>query len=52
MTKQRLTHHVAICFECKKQCDAKNAQAWAHNHARTTGHNVELQLAYFVKKEG
>lgn len=48
MTKQGLIHHSAICHDCSKTCDARNALAWAHNHARTTGHAVELQLGYRV----
>lgn len=52
MTKQGLIHHHAGCLECDKTCDARNALAWAHNHARTTGHAVELQLGYRVSNGG
>lgn len=52
MTKQGLIHHYAACIECDKVCEARNALAWAHNHARTTGHAVELQLAYRVSNGG
>lgn len=45
---QRLTHHVALCYDCGATCSAKNAQAWAHQHARRHGHAVELQLAFHV----
>lgn len=49
MAAQRLIHHTAGCFTCGKSCDARNAQAWAHNHVRHhPGHEVELSLGYFV----
>jgi len=48
MTRQGLIHHFANCQTCQKSCDARNALAWAHNHARTTGHPVELQLGYLI----
>lgn len=41
----------ASCNEqkCGANCHAKNAQAWAHQHTKKTGHSVMLQLTYFVK---
>jgi hypothetical protein len=51
MAKQSLTHFYAKCFECEKECAARNAQAWAHQHANRTGHAVELQLAWRVARE-
>lgn len=48
MTKQGLIHYTAGCLECEASVAARNAQAWAHNHARRTGHAVELQLGYRV----
>lgn len=48
MTKSGLTHHTALCHDCDAQVNARNAMAWAHNHARQHGHNVELQLAYRI----
>lgn len=51
-SRQGLTHHVAICHDCGKQCNARNAQGWAHQHVQRTGHAVELQLAWRVSPEG
>ncbi|MDX2094342.1 MAG: hypothetical protein SFW64_00120 [Alphaproteobacteria bacterium] len=51
MAKQTLIHHTAHCFDCGKQVDARNALAWAHNHANRYGHAVELQLGYRIKPE-
>lgn len=51
MTKQALIHYSAICYGCDARCDAKNAQVWAHNHARNHNHEVELQLAWRVCEE-
>lgn len=51
MTRQHLIHYLARCHGCAAQCTAKNVQAWAHNHARRTGHRVELSLGYVVGPE-
>ena len=51
MTTQSLIHYSAQCFDCDKRCDARNAQAWAHNHARMHGHRVELSLAWQVRPD-
>lgn len=48
MTRQGLIHFTAACLECEAQVVARNAQAWAHNHSRRSGHAVELQLGYRV----
>jgi hypothetical protein len=42
-------HHLAICNTCKEEYDAVDAAKWAHKHAEENGHNVELQLAYYIK---
>lgn len=47
-TEQTLVHFSAACQVCAARCDARNAQAWAHNHVRAHGHVVELQLAWSV----
>lgn len=52
MTRQGLIHFTAGCLQCEAQVVARNAQAWAHNHSRRTGHAVELQLGYRVTCEG
>lgn len=50
MATQGLIHYAAYC-SCGASCIAKNAQAWAHQHAnRNPGHTVELQLGYRVSK--
>lgn len=51
MTRQSLIHYSAGCLDCGAQCGARNAQAWAHNHARHHGHKVELGLGYVVSPE-
>lgn len=52
-TTQTLIRYSAVCLKCGKVCDARNAVAWAHNHARThTGHAVDLALAYNVTAGG
>lgn len=48
-TDQVLLHHRASCFDCEAGCEAANALAWAHNHARSHGHHVALELAYSVR---
>ncbi len=48
-TTQGLIHFTAECLVCGASVAARNAQAWAHNHARHTGHNVELSLGWLVK---
>jgi hypothetical protein len=49
MARQSLTHHTAGCFTCGASVDARNALAWAHNHAnRNPGHQVELALGYAI----
>lgn len=48
MAKQGLIHYTAGCLECDASVVARNAQAWAHQHANKTGHAVELQLGYRV----
>lgn len=49
-SEQRLTHNTAGCFTCGKSVDARNAQAWAHQHVRRNpGHVVELSLGYNVR---
>jgi len=50
-TRQGLIHYTASCLECEAGVVARNAQAWAHSHARTTGHAVELQLGYRVTSD-
>jgi hypothetical protein len=50
-TQQFLIHNIARCGECDASIDAKNAVAWAHNHARRTGHAVSLELAYRVMRK-
>lgn len=52
MTRQGLIHYTAGCLGCGASIVARNAQAWAHNHSRRTGHSVELQLGYKVTCEG
>lgn len=53
MAVQSLIHYTAVCHNCPAHVDARNAQAWAHQHAnRNPGHKVELQLGYTVKCEG
>lgn len=50
-TYQKLDWATATCSECDARCDAKNAQAWAHNHARKTGHGtIIVCLQSFVGK--
>lgn len=45
---QVLIHHTAQCFDCGASCAARNAQAWATNHANHHGHAVEVSLGYRV----
>lgn len=52
ITQQGLIHYTAGCLECDASVDARNAQAWAHNHSRRTGHAVELSLGYRVTCKG
>lgn len=52
MATQQLIHYVAMCHDCGKRCEARNAQAWAHRHANHNGHDVELQLAWTVYADG
>lgn len=47
-TRQSLIHYTAGCLTCGASVGARNAQAWAHNHAATTGHDVELSLGWLV----
>lgn len=47
-TRQGLIHYTAGCLHCSASVVARNAQAWAHNHARRTGHPVELSLGWRV----
>ncbi len=48
MARQSLIHYAAYCT-CGAECVARNALAWAHNHAnRNPGHAVELQLGYYI----
>lgn len=49
-TRQGLIHFWAKCNQCEAECNARNAQAWAHNHCRKTGHRVEFQIAALVKR--
>lgn len=51
-THQGLIHYTAGCLECSAEIVARNAQAWAHNHSRRTGHAVELSLGWRVTCEG
>lgn len=51
MAKQGLVHYAAYCHQCERSCEAKNAQAWAHQHVNRTGHAVELQLGWLVTKD-
>lgn len=50
MVKQVLIHHTAGCLDCGASVDARNALAWAHNHANKHRHRVELSLGYTVSK--
>jgi hypothetical protein len=53
MARQSLTHHTAGCFTCGASVDARNALAWAHNHANhNPGHQVELAMGYFIVNDG
>jgi hypothetical protein len=40
--------HKATCLECPSRVNARNAQAWAHNHTDKTGHKVELQMGWEI----
>jgi len=52
MATQRLIHYTAGCHTCGASVDARNALAWAHQHAnKNPGHQVELALGYSVKCE-
>jgi hypothetical protein len=48
MVRSALIHHVAICSDCGAQCDARNAMAWAHQHARKNDHSVVVEVGYHV----
>jgi hypothetical protein len=51
-TYQKLDWATATCSECPARCDSKNALAWAHNHARKTGHSgIIVCLQSFVGKK-
>ncbi len=45
---QTLSDIAASCVICDARCDARNAQAWAHGHARKTGHVVYFAPVYKV----
>jgi hypothetical protein len=47
-SRQKLNSIIASCPICEKVNDAKNAQAWAHQHARRTGHVVYFSAEYRV----
>lgn len=47
-TDQSLIEYSARCDQCGAKCYAKNAQVWAHQHARNTRHTVKLELGYMV----
>lgn len=47
-SKTGLIHYTAGCLTCDASIVARNAMAWAHNHARRHGHAVEVQLGYRV----
>lgn len=52
MARQMLVFHTAGCHTCGASVNARNAVAWAHNHAnKNPGHQVELKLGYSVKCE-
>lgn len=51
MTKrsfQNLSDIAATCVVCDARCDARNAQVWAHAHAKKTGHVVYVAPVYKV----
>jgi hypothetical protein len=48
MATQNLIHYTAGCLTCGASVAARNATAWAHNHANRHGHRVELSLGYIV----
>lgn len=52
MTKrsfQTLMDINAHCTFCDARCDARNAQAWAHQHAKMTGHVVYFSPVFKVE---
>ena len=52
VTGQLLNTALAQCRNCGQRCDARNAQAWAHNHVRHhRGHVVDLALEIVVRAE-
>jgi hypothetical protein len=51
-TRQRLIHHEATCMGCDATCSARNVVAWAHNHARRTGHQVAFETGFVVSPAG
>ena len=48
-TYQTLIEISAKCTQCEDSCYARNAQAWAHHHARKTGHSVYVSPIFRVK---
>lgn len=46
---QKLSDISATCVVCDARCDARNAQAWAHQHAKKTGHVVYFAPIYRVE---
>lgn len=40
ITRQWLVTIQANCLTCNAYCEARNAQAWAHNHARKNPHHA------------
>lgn len=48
-TYQTLIEISAQCTICDDGCIARNAQAWAHHHARKTGHSVYVSPIFRVK---
>jgi hypothetical protein len=45
---QTLSEISATCVVCEARCDARNAQVWAHTHARMTGHVVYVAPIFKV----
>lgn len=48
LTSQTSTDGAAQCLDCDAGHTGKTTGAWAHNHARMTGHSVALTFGYIV----
>lgn len=51
MATQGLFHFMAYCHDCPARCEARNAQAWAHNHANKHRHAVSLDLGWRIEPD-